>query len=219
VSVQNAAQNFVREVLRVSCCIITDVAHDTARRASWMTLPGSDSHRFITRKRFEHIPSTTFHWETRRLHVGGVHSYVIASPATRSSTSALCASIHFDYWQKSCKVTHDISRLILWSTVVTICTTYFNVKNSWLRHYATSRKVAGSFSDEVIGLFNRPNLSSRTMALGSTQPLTEMNTKNLPGGKGWPAGAWGWQPHRHCLENVGASTSHNPMSLHGLLQG
>jgi hypothetical protein len=25
------------------------------------------------------------------------------------------------------------------------------------------------------------------MALGLTQPLTEMNTMNLPGGKGWPA--------------------------------
>jgi hypothetical protein len=25
------------------------------------------------------------------------------------------------------------------------------------------------------------------MALGSTQPLTEMNTRNLPGGKGRPA--------------------------------
>jgi hypothetical protein len=28
-----------------------------------------------------------------------------------------------------------------------------------------------------------PNPSSRTMALGSTQPLTEMRTRNLPGGK------------------------------------
>jgi hypothetical protein len=27
-----------------------------------------------------------------------------------------------------------------------------------------------------------PNPSSRTMALGSTQPLTEMSTRNLPGG-------------------------------------
>jgi hypothetical protein len=54
----------------------------------------------------------------------------------------------------------------------------------------------------------------------STQPLTEMNTWNLPGGKGRPAR---WQPHRRlwadCLENVGASTSHNPMGFHGLLQG
>jgi hypothetical protein len=30
-------------------------------------------------------------------------------------------------------------------------------------------------------LFSRPNLSSSTMALGSTQPLTEMSTRNLPG--------------------------------------
>jgi hypothetical protein len=29
--------------------------------------------------------------------------------------------------------------------------------------------------------FNLPNASSRTMALGSTQPLTEMSTRNLPG--------------------------------------
>jgi hypothetical protein len=34
---------------------------------------------------------------------------------------------------------------------------------------------------------NGPNTSSRTMALGSTQPLTEMSTRNLPGGKGRPA--------------------------------
>jgi hypothetical protein len=36
-------------------------------------------------------------------------------------------------------------------------------------------------------LFNLPNSFSRTMALGSTQPLTEMSTRNLPGGKGLPA--------------------------------
>jgi hypothetical protein len=35
--------------------------------------------------------------------------------------------------------------------------------------------------------FNLANTCSRTMALGSTQPLTEMSTRNLPGGKGWPA--------------------------------
>jgi hypothetical protein len=50
--------------------------------------------------------------------------------------------------------------------------------------YATSRKVAGSTHDEVIWFFNWPNPSSRTMALGSTQPLPEMSTRNLPGGKG-----------------------------------
>jgi hypothetical protein len=34
-----------------------------------------------------------------------------------------------------------------------------------------------------VDFFNLPNPSSRTMALGSTQPLTEMSTRKLPGGK------------------------------------
>jgi hypothetical protein len=50
-----------------------------------------------------------------------------------------------------------------------------------------SRKVAGSIPDEVIRFFNWLNPSSRTVALGSTEPLTEMNTRNLPRGKGRPA--------------------------------
>jgi hypothetical protein len=44
----------------------------------------------------------------------------------------------------------------------------------------------GSIPDEVNGFFNWPNPSSRIMALGSTQPLTEMSTRNLPAGKGRP---------------------------------
>jgi hypothetical protein len=35
--------------------------------------------------------------------------------------------------------------------------------------------------------FSSPNPSSRIMALGSTQTLTEMSTRNIPGGKGRPA--------------------------------
>jgi hypothetical protein len=34
-----------------------------------------------------------------------------------------------------------------------------------------------------IFFFSLPNPSSRIMALGSTQPLTEIRTRNLPGGK------------------------------------
>jgi hypothetical protein len=52
------------------------------------------------------------------------------------------------------------------------------------RLYATSRKVAGSIPDEVIGFFNSFNPSSRTMATRSTQPLTEMSSRKLPQGKG-----------------------------------
>jgi hypothetical protein len=33
-----------------------------------------------------------------------------------------------------------------------------------------------------VNFFSLPNPSSRTIALGSTQPLTKMSTRNLPGG-------------------------------------
>jgi hypothetical protein len=60
------------------------------------------------------------------------------------------------------------------------------------------------------------------MSLGSTQPLREINTRNLPGVKGRPA-CMADNLTALCepifLENVGTSTSHNPMGLHGLLQG
>jgi hypothetical protein len=46
---------------------------------------------------------------------------------------------------------------------------------------------AGSILNEVIWFLNWPNPSSRTVGLGSTQPLTEMSTRNLPVDKGRPA--------------------------------
>jgi hypothetical protein len=60
-------------------------------------------------------------------------------------------------------------------------TTFLYLLRSWLRHYVPSRMVAGSNSNKV-DFFNLPNPSSRTMTLGSTQPLTEMSTRNLPVG-------------------------------------
>jgi hypothetical protein len=81
---------------------------------------------------------------------------------------------------------------------------YFSVFCSWLRHYATSRKVAGSSPDYVIGF-------QPTMALGSTQPLTEMSTRNILGGKGRPA------PKADNLAAIYEPI--DPMGLHGRLQG
>jgi hypothetical protein len=46
---------------------------------------------------------------------------------------------------------------------------------------------AGRSRDRIpdeVDVFNLPNPSSRTMVLGSTQPLTEMSTRNIPGGEG-----------------------------------
>jgi hypothetical protein len=39
----------------------------------------------------------------------------------------------------------------------------------------------------LLYFFNLRNPSNRTLAVGSTQPLREMSTRNLPGGKGPPA--------------------------------
>jgi hypothetical protein len=39
---------------------------------------------------------------------------------------------------------------------------------------------------DKVNFFNLPNPSSRTMAPGSTQPLTKMSTTNLPGRKKRP---------------------------------
>jgi hypothetical protein len=47
---------------------------------------------------------------------------------------------------------------------------------------ATSRKVAVSIPDGVIRISQRYNPFVRTMALGSTQPLTEMSTRNTSWG-------------------------------------
>ena len=46
----------------------------------------------------------------------------------------------------------------------------------WGVHCATSQEVAGSIPDGATGVFHCHNPSGRTMALGSTQPLTEMST-------------------------------------------
>jgi hypothetical protein len=72
-----------------------------------------------------------------------------------------------------------------------------------------------------VDFFNLPNPLSRTTAMRSTQPLTEMSTRNLPGIKERLTRLTTLPPSvsRLSRENVGASTSHKPMSLHGLLHG
>jgi hypothetical protein len=52
----------------------------------------------------------------------------------------------------------------------------------WLRYCATNQHVAGSIPD-VMEFFIDINSSDRTMALGSTQPLTEMSTGIISWGK------------------------------------
>jgi hypothetical protein len=50
---------------------------------------------------------------------------------------------------------------------------------SWLRHCATSRKVAGFIPDCVTVIFHWFWPSGRSMSLGSTRCLTEMNIRGI----------------------------------------
>jgi hypothetical protein len=70
---------------------------------------------------------------------------------------------------------HSLEKRQSFGSAIDRCTRW----RSWLRHCATSWKVAGSIPDGVIGIFHWQNPSGRTMALGLTQPLTEMSTRNI----------------------------------------
>ena len=53
-----------------------------------------------------------------------------------------------------------------------------------LRHRcAASQTVLGFFPGGVTGFFSEVSPSDRSMALGSTQPLVKMSTRNIPEGK------------------------------------
>ena len=89
---------------------------------------------------------------------------------------------------------------------------------SRLRHCATSREVAGSIPDGVIIIFHWHNPSGRTMALGLTQPLTEMITRNISWGVN-TVGVKGWQSyHLRRMTIVLKSGSLNLLEPSGLVQ-
>jgi hypothetical protein len=74
-------------------------------------------------------------------------------------------------------------------------------------------EIAGSIPDSVIGIFHWHNPSGRTMALGSTQPLTEMRTRFLGGKGGRCVGLTTLPPSCRLSRNLGASTSCNLKGL------
>ena len=69
------------------------------------------------------------------------------------------------------------------------------------------------FPIKAFGIFHWLNPSGRTMALGSTQPLAETSTRDLP----WrvkTAGAKGWQPYHLHVPTVRKSwTPQTPAAL------
>ena len=93
--------------------------------------------------------------------------------------------------------------------------------SSWLRHCSTSWKVSGSSPVGVIGIFYWHNPSYHTMALGSTQPPTEMSTGNIFWGQRGPVRRADDLTTFMCRlsSNVGASTFWKPQGLPRPIQG
>jgi hypothetical protein len=78
--------------------------------------------------------------------------------------------------RNACVVTHDTSNKSV---------SLFYFKCMYLASFgacATSRTVPGSIPGGVPGFFSVLFPSDRTTALGSTQPLVKMSTRNIPGG-------------------------------------
>jgi hypothetical protein len=65
-------------------------------------------------------------------------------------------------------------------------TNYLSINLSLSKTRRNGRKLI-RLQGSSLEFFHRMNPSSRFMALGFTQPLTEMSTRNIPGGKGRPA--------------------------------
>ena len=89
---------------------------------------------------------------------------------------------------------------------------------SWLRRCTTSRNVAGSIPDSFFQIFHWHNPSGHTMALGLTQSLTEMSTRDISWGvkaDGRPARRTDNLNTSMCQLpwNLTASNSWNPQGL------
>jgi hypothetical protein len=86
------------------------------------------------------------------------HVVPISYTSTRSTWQCLVRPIH--YSQCACHVRGSV---VGWGTMLQTGRSRVPVPMRWI-------------------FFNWPNPTSRTMALGSTQPLTEMCTRKIPGG-------------------------------------
>jgi hypothetical protein len=91
--------------------------------------------------------------------------------------------------------------------------------HAWLRHFLQAERSRIQVPMGLLIFFSLPNPFSRTMALGLTQPLAEMSTRNLPMRLSATSRKADNFTAVDCVENVAVCTPQNPSSLHGLLQG
>ena len=105
----------------------------------------------------------------------------------------------------------NICRKPLPITVVKIVTPCCFLR-SWLRHFATSRELASSIPDGVIRIFASRNLSSGTMVLRSTHPLTQISITYFLEGWGGQSIGLTTLPHK-CADCLEIWETQNPGNL------
>jgi hypothetical protein len=116
--------------------------------------------------------------------------YIKVSNPSNAHDLPLLLIIIFIQWNLLWHLWHTLHVVCIWMTSVMIpvlvlaITSFAVLSLKFWGYLITLHKVTGSIPNEFIGFFNS---SSHPMALGSTQPLTEMSTRSLPGGKGWLA--------------------------------
>jgi hypothetical protein len=147
--------------------------------------------------------------------------YIHATNANQTQDPFVLKTENFSHSRQNASRTKLVIRQILLTFKQTTSLLYRTGGTrwrSWLGHRATSWKVAGSIPDCVTGIFHWHNPSSRIVALGSTQPLTEMSTRNTSWGVK-VAGAYDWKPYHLYVPTVIKSGSFNLLELSGPIQG
>jgi len=99
------------------------------------------------------------------------------SAAPNKQCSITIHQIRYSVCNNGCFYTPTYFRLVE-NTIQARGTRWF----IWLRHCATSRKVADSIPDVFIGIFHWHIPYGRTLGLGLTQTLAEMSTRNISWG-------------------------------------
>ena len=114
--------------------------------------------------------ATSLEWFAVKL---TVRTLLAAGNFSGRQTDIACSS-------EFCKETVWLFRNIeVWKYVSASTVTCGTVWHSWLKLCSTSRKVAVPIPESLIENFHWHNHSGRTVALKSTQPLTEMSSSNI----------------------------------------
>jgi hypothetical protein len=169
----------------------------------WNITGGDSKFRFIWYKTWQ--PRSTISKCSKFMFLSNYHTCFL--DLNKKATLAIFRDSHYqeitlsEEYSKTAAYKHNaVQNLHLLRTVMSVWTLRLFFEKapilrwgkrwrSWLSHCTTSREVAGSILNGVTGICYWHNPCGLTMALGSTQPVTEMSTRNISWGRG-SKGRW-----------------------------